>query len=160
MEISRKIIDYAIWYYLKYYPSPKKLRYKLFEKFWPDSEKWQKYWWISYEDIDFIINEKMSSIIQEEDVINSKIRLFIQKWKSKKYIKQKLFERQEDIDLSTSILESYFENGEFESISKEIEKIIKKLSLDKDNLDFSQRNKIIQKLLLKWFDYSQIKELI
>jgi len=39
MEISQKIIDYAIWYYLKYYPSPKKLRFKLKEKFGPDSEK-------------------------------------------------------------------------------------------------------------------------
>jgi transposase-like protein len=32
-EISQKIIDYAIWYYLRYYPSPKKLKEKLNEKF-------------------------------------------------------------------------------------------------------------------------------
>lgn len=33
MEISQKIIDYAIWYYLRYYPSPKKLELKLKMKF-------------------------------------------------------------------------------------------------------------------------------
>ncbi|MDP2396573.1 MAG: hypothetical protein Q8S84_02295 [bacterium] len=38
MEISQKIVDYAIWYYLKYYPSPKKLTQKLLEKFGEKSE--------------------------------------------------------------------------------------------------------------------------
>jgi transposase-like protein len=33
MKISQKIIDYAIWYYLRYYPSRKKLSQKLEEKF-------------------------------------------------------------------------------------------------------------------------------
>jgi hypothetical protein len=33
MQISQKIIDYAIWYYLKYYPSVTKLKQKLREKF-------------------------------------------------------------------------------------------------------------------------------
>lgn len=33
MEISQKIVDYSIWYYLKYYPSPRKLEQKLREKF-------------------------------------------------------------------------------------------------------------------------------
>lgn len=33
MEISQKIVDYAIWYYLKYYPSPRKLFIKLKQKF-------------------------------------------------------------------------------------------------------------------------------
>ena len=32
MEISQKIVDYAIWYYLKYFPSKKALEKKLFEK--------------------------------------------------------------------------------------------------------------------------------
>ena len=46
MEISQKIVDYAIWYYLKYYPSPRKLTQKLLEKFWEKSENGKKYWWI------------------------------------------------------------------------------------------------------------------
>lgn len=43
MEISQKITDYAIWYYLRYYPSTQKLRHKLNEKFGPDSEKGKRY---------------------------------------------------------------------------------------------------------------------
>jgi transposase-like protein len=43
MQISQKIIDYAIWYYLRYYPSKNFLSKKLREKFGPDSEKGKKY---------------------------------------------------------------------------------------------------------------------
>jgi len=68
MEISQKIIDYAIWYYLKYYPSPKKLERKLIEKFWPDSEKGKKYGGIFEEEIRYIIDERLKNIIQEEEV--------------------------------------------------------------------------------------------
>jgi len=39
MSISQKIIDYAIWYYLRYYPSQRKLSSILTEKFGPNSEK-------------------------------------------------------------------------------------------------------------------------
>jgi len=31
MKISQKIIDYAIWYYLKYYPSIFKLKQKIYK---------------------------------------------------------------------------------------------------------------------------------
>jgi len=37
-EISGKIIDYAIWYYLKYYPSPKKFALKLKQRYGSESE--------------------------------------------------------------------------------------------------------------------------
>ena len=83
MEISQKIVDYAIWYYLKYFPSKKSLEKKLFEKFWPNSEKWKVYWWIWEEEIDFILNQKMSSIIFEEEVAKSKIRNYIFLYKNK-----------------------------------------------------------------------------
>ena len=79
MEISQKIVDYAIWYYLKYFPSKKALEKKLFEKFWSNSEKWKIYWWIWGKEIDFILNQKMSSIIFEEEVAKSKIRNYIEK---------------------------------------------------------------------------------
>jgi transposase-like protein len=42
-EISQKIVDYAIWYYLRYFPSVNKVRQKLREKFGPQSEKGKKY---------------------------------------------------------------------------------------------------------------------
>jgi hypothetical protein len=42
-QISQKIIDYAIWYYLKYYPSVAKLKQKLKEKFGLKSLNGKKY---------------------------------------------------------------------------------------------------------------------
>ena len=60
MEISQKIVDYAIWYYLKYFPSKKALEKKLFEKFLQNSEKWKVYLWILEKEIDFILNKKIS----------------------------------------------------------------------------------------------------
>ena len=146
MEISQKIIDYSIWYYLKYYPSPKKLELKLRMKFWPESENWKKYWWISSEEINYIINEKLKNIILEEDVIELKIRNYKNKWKSKLYIKQKLFERQEKKDLIDMYLEEAFVDWEIEQIKKEFEKI----------KTWYNRNKLIEKLMRKGFYYSDI----
>ena len=92
-EISQKIVDYAIWYYLRYFPSISKLKQKLREKFGPESEKGKKYWWIFEEDIDFIVNEKMKNILCEKQIIISKINNYINKWKNIFYIKSKLYEK-------------------------------------------------------------------
>lgn len=158
MEISQKIIDYAIWYYLKYYPSPEKLRIKLVEKFWPNSEKWKKYGWIFKEEIDFILNEKMKSIIQEEEVIKSKIRNYKQKWKSKLYIKQKLFERMENKELIDIHITEAFIDWEEELVLKEYEKIKWKIKNFKNESEY--KSKIIQKLMMKWFKYDDIKKIL
>jgi len=158
MKISQKIIDYAIWYYLRYYPSPRKLREKLKEKFWPDSEKGQKYWWINDDEIEFIITEKLKNIIQEDEVIQSKIRSYINKWKSKLYIKQKLFERKENRELIEKYLEEYFLNWEQENIKKEYEKILKKLENKFEAYEL--RSKIIERLLRKGFRYNDILKII
>ncbi|MDD2907666.1 MAG: RecX family transcriptional regulator [Candidatus Gracilibacteria bacterium] len=148
-EISQKIIDYAIWYYLKYYPSPKKLKSKLKEKFGPDSEKGQKYGGISDEEIDYIVGEKLSNIVQEDEVIRSKIRVLKERGKSKLYIKQKLYERQEDKELIENYLEEYFLEGESENILREFKKLEQKF----------EKNKIIEKLLRKGFNYDEVKKL-
>jgi len=92
-EISQKIVDYAIWYYLRYFPSINKVRQKLKEKFWPESEKWKKYWWIFEDDIEYIILEKMRNILCEKQIITSKINSYINKWKNTFYIKSKLYEK-------------------------------------------------------------------
>lgn len=164
MEISQRIIDYAIWYYLRYYPSPKKLEQKLRMKFWPDSEKWKKYWGITEEEISYILTEKLRNIIQEDEVIQSKIRIYIWKWKSKLYIKQKLFSRQENRDLIERYLEKAFIDWELELVRKEYEKIINrgKWMLVWENKEFSyeQKNKIIEKLMRKWFKYDDIKNVV
>ena len=163
MEISQKIVDYAIWYYLKYYPSPKKLTQKLIEKFGEKSENWKKYWWIWQIEIDYILTEKLRNIIQEEEVIQSKIRTFKNKWKSKLYIKQKLFERQEDKNLIEQFMQEAFLDGEYELVKKEYEKIKNKLNLNNvENLPNTrlEQQKIIEKLLRKWFKYDDVKKVM
>ncbi len=158
MKISQKIIDYAIWYYLKYYPSPKKLAQKLKQKFWPDSVKWQKYGWIIDDEINFIIKEKLKNIIQEEEVIKSKVRSYKNKWKSKLYIKQKLFQRQENKELIEKFLEESFKTWELDLIKLEYKKIIKKIQ---DKFDWYElKQKIIERLIRKWFKYDDILKVI
>ncbi len=201
-KISQKIIDYAIWYYLRYYPSRKKLSQKLEEKFWVNSENWKKYGWIWKEEIRFILKEKLRNIIQEkevlrskiknykmkwknisyikanllkkwfildevseilkaefdsenrsfleEDVIRKKIENYKNKWKSKNYIRQKFIERSLDKEIIENILDEVFETWEFEILEKEYEKIKNKF----------EKQKIIEKLLRKWFLYDDIKKLI
>lgn len=158
MEISQKIIDYTIWYYLKYFPSKKKLERKLLEKFWPNSENWKKYWGIWEKEINYIFDEKMSSIIDEEQVIISKIRSYKSRWKSKLYIKQKLFERQEPKELIDKYLEEFFLEWEEEAILKEYEKIKHKIKNYKNEHEY--KSKLIQKLMMKWFSYDEIKSSI
>lgn len=148
-KISQKIIDYAIWYYLKYYPSPKKFAIKLKQKFGPDSEKWKIYGWISDEEIEFIIKEKLSSIVVEDEVIKSKIRILKDKWKSKLYIKQKLYERMEQKEFIETYLEEAFLDWENENLLREYKKLEWKF----------EKNKIIEKLFRKWFNYDDIKKL-
>jgi len=159
MEISQKIIDYAIWYYLRYYPSPNKLRQKLRMKFWPDSENGKKYWGIIEEEIDYILVEKLRNVIQQEEVIQSKIRVYKDKRKSKQYIKQKLFERMEDRELIEKYLEEWFIDWEIESVRREFEKIKNrsKLIIENKELSYEQKSKVIEKLMSKWFKYNDIK---
>ncbi len=150
MKISQKIIDYAIWYYLKYYPSPKKLERKLLEKFWEQSENGKKYWGIHSVELEYIIEEKLKNIIQEKEVIESKIRSYKQRGKSKQYIKQKLFERQEKRELFEELLELSFVDWELENLKKEYNKIQWKY----------EKQKILEKLLRKWFRYDDILQII
>ena len=160
MKISQRIIDYSIWYYLRYYPSPKKLEQKLRMKFWPDSEKWKKYWWITEEEIEYILSEKLRNIIQETEVIKSKIRNYKNKWKSKLYIKQKLYERLENRELIEQYLEEAFIDWELELVQKEYEKIKDKLGNKKDLTEFEKKQKLIERLMRKWFKYDDVKNVV
>jgi SOS response regulatory protein OraA/RecX len=131
------------------------LAFKLKEKFGPDSENGKKYWGITSEEINFIISEKLRNIIQEEEVIKSKIRNYINKWKSKLYIKQKLFERMEDKDLWEKYLNKAFINWELENIKK----VLKKLWFSEE-LEYNEKQRILKKLLTKGFRYDEIKQII
>jgi len=156
MKISQKIIDYAIWYYLKYYPSPKKLALKLEQKFWEKSEKWKKYWGITKEEIDFIIKEKLKNILQEEEVIKAKIKSYKNKGKSKKYIILKMFERLENMDLVRKNLDEIFwEDGELENLKKEL----KKYNYS-DDLNYEEKQKIFLKIIRKWYNWEDLKKVI
>lgn len=150
MQVSQKIIDYAIWYYLKYYPSLNKLREKLLLKFGENTENWKKYWWIWQGEIDYIINNRMKNIIKEEEVIIARINFLKNKWKSKIYIKSKLYERKENKELIEKYLEEIFVEWEFDSLKKEYEKLKWK----------NDKNKIIEKLIRKWFQYNDIKKIV
>lgn len=152
MEISQKIVDYAIWYYLKYFPSKKALEKKLFEKFWPNSEKWKIYWWIWGKEIDFILNQKMSSIIFEEEVAKSKIRNYIEKNKNFSYIKTKMFQKYFDKELVLRILREEY-NFENETLLNE-EKLKKQIILLK------QKGKSKNYIKNKFLERSQDKDLV
>ena len=156
MKISQKIIDYAIWYYIKYYPSPKKLAFKIKQKFWIESEKWKKYWGINDEEIEFIIKKKLKNILKEEEVIKAKINNFKNKWKSRKYILCRMYERQENIELVQNILEKLFtESDEEYNLKKELKKY--KYS---DNLTYEEKQKIFRKIIRKWYSYNNLKKII
>lgn len=152
MEISQKIVDYAIWYYLKYFPSKKALEKKLFEKFWPNSEKWKVYWWIWEKEIDFILNQKMSSIIFEEEVAKSKIRNYIEKNKNFSYIKTKMFQKYFDKELVLRILREEY-NFENETLLNE-EKLKKQIILLK------QKGKSKNYIKNKFLERNQDKDLV
>lgn len=152
MEISQKIVDYAIWYYLKYFPSKKALEKKLFEKFWPNSEKWKVYWWIWEKEIDFILNQKMSLIIFEEEVAKSKIRNYIEKNKNFSYIKTKMFQKYFDKELVLLILREEY-NFENETLLNE-EKLKKQIILLK------QKGKSKNYIKNKFLERSQDKDLV
>jgi len=156
MEISQKIIDYAIWYYMKYYPSPKKLAFKLKQKFWPESEKGKRYWWINDEEIEFIIKEKLRNIIEEKEVIKAKINNYKNKWKSRQYILWKMYERQEDSELVKEFLSELFtQDDENHNLKRELDKY--KYS---EELNYEEKQKIFSKIMRKWYNWDNLKKLI
>ncbi len=88
--------NYALNYYLRYYPSIKKFREKLYNKSWGDEK-------LVTEVIDSI-----ESIIVEKQVIESKIRLYISRNKNLNYIKSKLFEKWFEKEMYEEILNNNY----------------------------------------------------
>lgn len=181
--------NYALWYYFKYFPSSKKLQEKLLEKSndkdlsdkvfknishlinekqvlwdkirvfllknknlkyikWKLLEKWfEKY----------LVEEILKNDFLEEgkSLLNSKslyikIENYKNKWKSINYIRQKLIERNEDRKLVENIIKEIFEKWEELNIKKEAEKLLKKYD----------KQKVIQKLIAKWFRYDDVRKII
>lgn len=164
-EVSQKIVNYAIWYYLKYFPSINKLIQKLDFKFGPKSEKWKKYWWIFEEDIDYIINKKLKNILVEKEIIDTKVRNLQFKWKSKRYISWNLYEKWFKKQDFEEIIEQYFIDWEWENLQRSICKKLKSQDIQEcknifEKLDFKEKTKITQSIIGKWFNYQDIKEML
>lgn len=182
--------NYGLWYYFRYFPSSKKLLEKLYEKskdrevsqkvfenisylidekqvIWDKIRLYlmrnknlryiiQKLWekWFEKTLVQEILEndflEEWKSLLQESS-LRIKIENYKNAWKSLQYIKQKLIERPEDREIIESIIATVFENWEDENLKKEWEKLQNK---------WLERQKIIQKLLQKWFFYDDIKKLM
>ncbi|MCH8518157.1 hypothetical protein LAT59_00120 [Candidatus Gracilibacteria bacterium] len=182
-----RLKNYAEWYYFRYYPSNEKLLQKLREK-GSEEDVLKVYEYIfpltqeeailetkiegyilrnkNFRYIEQKMREKLfpkekvkvylkqyrdtGESLYKEEYLRKKIEYYIEKGKSKQYIFGKLGETKEDKYLLEHIFEKYFEDGEGEALKKEYEKIKGK----------SDKQKIIQKLLMKGFRYDDIKKLL
>jgi hypothetical protein len=107
-----RLKDYALWYYFKYLPSVKRLENKLLEKTDQNRELVKS------------VFSDIKHLLQEEQIIESKVKIYIFRNKNLAYIKGKLREKLFDTILTNKILEQYvFED---ESLFNEIY-LIKKI---------------------------------
>lgn len=137
--------------YIRYYRERNKnisyIRQKLKEKLFKKEE------------IEYILQTEIlsswESILNREYILK-KVSDLKEKGKSKNAIRQKLIERKEDSHLvETCIQEIFWEENENSSLKKALEKILKGRSLQEISRD--EKQKLIQKLLLRGFEYSEIK---
>lgn len=185
----QRLKDYAIWYYFKYFPSTKKLENKLLEKtdknnilvqevFQEIKHLFQEEQIIEWKVKNFLFRNKnivyikgklreklfnenlvfkiLEQYIEEwkslfsENFLLKKIENYKQKWKSKKYIYNLFVERNEDKEIvEYCINQVFWENWENEILKKEFEKLKGKY----------ENRKIIEKLIKKGFNYSEIKRI-
>lgn len=99
--------------------------------------------------------EKEINLLKEEDTfldeftLSRKVKNLMNKWKPISYVKNKLIDRPEDQEIVNKIINEIYINWDFDVLEKEIIKL-KEKNIEKD--------KIIQKLLSKWFMYWDIKD--
>lgn len=185
-----RLKNYWIWYYLRYYPSINRLREKLLSKsdnnyelsnevisemkniitekellkskirMFLDRNKNVSYIKRNLQQKKFemdMINEVLYTdfLVEEKSFLKDnfvyrKILEYKSKWKSIFYIKSHLIERQLDKEIVEKYIEEIFIDWEYDQIRQEYEKI----------KDRYPKEKCIQKLITKWFNYSQIKEIV
>jgi len=88
-----RLKDYSLWYYFKYLPSIKKLENKLLEKTMQNRELVEE------------VFEDIKHLFQEEQIIESKVKVYLFRNKNLSYIKGKLREKLFDKELVNKILE-------------------------------------------------------
>jgi len=187
MYSLQRLKDYALWYYFRYYPSNKKLLSKLIEKWGEDTAKkvysdiehllqeteiiaskidnyvfrnknyryirtkmFEK--WFSKESVEKYLEKYTESwkSILDTDFLKRKIDTYARKGKSRRFIFQTLSETPEDREVLEELLDEYFRDGEWENIQKEYEKLKNKYP----------KERVIQKLLEKWFQYNEVRKVI
>lgn len=183
--------NYALWYYFRYFPSNQKLIDKLNEKTEDNKSLVQE------------IYTEIKHLLQEDEIIRTKISNYINKNKNKRYIINNLKQKKFNTNKVHKILEEEFipedwsiliENKTVNTIlkykkrGKSKQYIISKVSecssdtillnklfeqhyteqeeINNCLLEYNKHTKsndhqkIIQKLLLKWFNYWLIKNII
>lgn len=183
----QRLKDYALWYYFRYYPSNARLLQKLNEKWDPEDAtsvfkdiqhltqegeiikakidnyifRNKNYRYIRQKMREKLFpSEKTEGYLEEyintwesildEDFLRRKIEIGISKGKSRYHIFQKLWETKQDREVLEVLLQEYFPDWESENITREYEKLKSKYN----------RQKIIQKLLSKWFKYDEVKQIV
>jgi len=183
----QRLKDYALWYYFRYYPSNNRLLQKLKEKGSEEDSLWvfKEIQHLTQEDeiikakIDNYIfrnknyryiKQKMREKLFEAEKVEAYLEKYIQSWesildenflrkkiegyiikgRSRYYIFRTLWETKLDREKLEVLLEEYFPEGEQKNIIREYEKIKHKYD----------KQKIIQKLLSKWFKYDEVKKVL
>ena len=183
----QRLKDYALWYYFRYYPSNNRLLQKLREKGTKEDSlsvfkeiqhltqeneiikakidnyvfRNKNYRYIRQKMREKLFpGEKVEAYLEkyintwesilDEDFLRRKIEIQISKGKSRYHIFQKLWETKQDREVLEILLQEYFPDWESENILREYEKLQSRYD----------RQKIIQKLLTKWFKYDEIKLVI
>jgi len=134
--------NYALWYYLRYYPSIWKLVKKL-------EQKTQ-----NKENIKKLLIE-LKDDFREEYLLEIKVGELLDKWKSHRFIINKLIQKdfkKEDVEKILSDLIQKSENN-FKSYAYIKQKI--ELSIDKKSI-----KNIVYSLLQSWFDKEIISQII
>lgn len=184
------LYNYWLWYYLKYFSSKWKVREKLLEKSWNNTELTEK------------VLEKMEVIIEEEANTRARIKYLLFRNKNINYIKTNLYQKKYDKEIVEKLLKEEFikedesllsENflmkkvNDYKEKGKSRQYIFSKLierkpdkallesvldrvflEWDRENLvkEYEkikgkfEKNKIIEKLLRKGFFYDDIKRVI
>lgn len=131
--------NYALWYYFKYFVSPKRLLQKLKEKE-KDTNLPEK------------VFENIKHLIDEKQIIGDKIRLYLLANKNYTYIKNKLSQKLFDKDLVKEVLQKDF-LVEWESLLNE-----KSIKLKVQN--YKSKNKSITYIKQKLVDRQEDKKFI
>lgn len=126
-----QILNYATKYYLRYYPSRARLIEKIQEKFHPSNK--------ALSDVLHILED----IIVEEQVIDAKIRHYIERWKNISYIKLKLIQKKFDSDIVLWKIQKLIDSGTILGYENTMQKVL--LYYEKNKSKNYVRNKLIER---------------